>query len=215
MADVGEDPSGRRDHERPSLPPEDVTTPMPRIGPTGPPPPGAPPESDLGEGEQTLTFLRQPSAGPFRQEGPRLPEPPRRQQEAPRFAQEAPRFTQEPPRPAQEAPRFAQELPRFPQGSSRFAQEEPPRFAQEPPQFERKASWAEREAPWLKRGPVPAPSPERPAGARGPRGRGVADRLMQRIGDVPIRVVYGVGGTLVTVVIVFLIFLVFSGDQPA
>ncbi|MDH2427894.1 hypothetical protein [Sphaerisporangium sp. TRM90804] len=38
--------------------------------------------------------------------------------------------------------------------------------------------------------------------------------LVLRVGDVPIRVVYGIGATLATALVVVLIFALFSGDRP-
>ncbi len=40
-------------------------------------------------------------------------------------------------------------------------------------------------------------------------------RAMLVLGDIPIRVVYGVGAFVVTAVVVVLIFMLFSGDKPA
>ncbi|MFB9251690.1 hypothetical protein ACFFWE_25895 [Sphaerisporangium melleum] len=58
--------------------------------------------------------------------------------------------------------------------------------------------------------PLPDP-PARPANERsGPLGA-----VLRRVGDIPIRAVYGVGALIVTVVIVILIFTLFAEDRPA
>ncbi|MFB9878770.1 hypothetical protein ACFFMN_12580 [Planobispora siamensis] len=70
----------------------------------------------------------------------------------------------------------------------------------------------------------PAPLGEGPAGpfrsggAAGPQGPGrpgLGSRLLLRIGDIPIKVVYSLGAALATALAVFLIFVIFSGDEPA
>jgi hypothetical protein len=49
----------------------------------------------------------------------------------------------------------------------------------------------------------------------GPReGRSLSERLLNRVGDIPIRVIYTVGAALATAATVVMIFLVFSGDEP-
>ncbi|MEO3812963.1 hypothetical protein ABGB17_28510 [Sphaerisporangium sp. B11E5] len=54
--------------------------------------------------------------------------------------------------------------------------------------------------------------PARPAGP--PRRSGPLAAAIQKVGDVPIRVVYGVCAAVVTGVIVVIIFALFSGDRP-
>ncbi|MBB4705808.1 hypothetical protein [Sphaerisporangium siamense] len=60
--------------------------------------------------------------------------------------------------------------------------------------------------------------PSRPAGPRpvrvGPVRRWTRAVLL-RVGDIPLRVVYGIGAALVTAVVVVLVFVLFSGDRPA
>ncbi|WP_285773184.1 hypothetical protein [Microtetraspora sp. NBRC 13810] len=38
--------------------------------------------------------------------------------------------------------------------------------------------------------------------------------MVTKVGDTPLRVIYGIGATLITALIVFLIFVFFSGDEP-
>lgn len=51
-------------------------------------------------------------------------------------------------------------------------------------------------------------------GGGGPRRPGLFQRIILRIGDIPIKFVYTVLATLAFAAIVFLIFVLFSGDQP-
>ncbi|MGW4637868.1 hypothetical protein ACWEN6_05035 [Sphaerisporangium sp. NPDC004334] len=62
------------------------------------------------------------------------------------------------------------------------------------------------------KGPV-APAVGTPSGA-GRERRGALSAAVLRVGDIPIKAVYGIGALLVTVVVVVLIFMVFAEDRP-
>ncbi|GAA3830035.1 hypothetical protein GCM10022226_58590 [Sphaerisporangium flaviroseum] len=62
---------------------------------------------------------------------------------------------------------------------------------------------------WSSRSPAsPAPAP------RSGRSRWLASAVM-RVGDIPIRAVYGIGAAIVTGIVVVLIFMLFGGDAPS